>query len=267
MNEILVSQFVSCLSLHFTRATTTKKTDIDDNNIPKILFYAPGNDDGLQRMTSILQELKLNIDSDDDSCHGDDGWILLPLLPKTSYVENNLQSSDLGGLLQYALERARQYTDDGNVVFLGMDSPMLPLQDIITSIAQKQAMLCPADDGGYGMLSVPFQVSSSLVFRNIIWSHSLTGMSQLKALTDMNIGVKIGILMYDIDEPDDVHKLCRRIQQQMETNNMVLYSCSRTTSTSSITSTHPECFYTRKALIESGLFEATAASATQKEDE
>jgi glycosyltransferase A (GT-A) superfamily protein (DUF2064 family) len=46
----------------------------------------------------------------------------------------------------------------GGVVFWGMDSPVLPLDDMVAGLllsTNKQARLCPADDGGYGVLCVP----------------------------------------------------------------------------------------------------------------
>lgn len=115
---------------------------------------------------------------------------------------------------------------DGPVVFLGMDSPEMPLDEIAgvfahyncdvnheTASSLSTAILCPSEDGGYGMLSIPPSVSlSEPVFANVRWSQSLTAISQLKALTDANVPVKIGRLMYDIDEPEDVQALARRLQ-------------------------------------------------------
>jgi len=77
------------------------------------------------------------------------------------------------------------------------------------------ALLCPADDGGYGMLSVPWMADSSQTFGcGIGWSQSLTAISQVKALTDQGIPVRIGTLMHDIDEPEDVQRLCERLKRQ-----------------------------------------------------
>jgi len=110
--------------------------------------------------------------------------------------------------------------DDGDgpvVVFIGMDSPELPLDELVVATATTTAAegtaatLCPAADGGYGMVSIPACVDARRAFRGVRWSHPLTAASQIKALTDCNVPVKLGQLMYDIDEPEDVLDLCRRL--------------------------------------------------------
>jgi hypothetical protein len=71
--------------------------------------------------------------------------------------------------------------------------------------------MCPADDGGYGLLSVPRDAPSSHIFSGVRWSNKLTAVSQLKALSDCNIGISIGKMMNDIDEPGDVVRLAQRL--------------------------------------------------------
>lgn len=173
-------------------------------------------------MESLLDELQIAVQE----------WILMPMSSG-----NDLQSSDLGAKLTDALIRARQQqqqlqstvtndaTKSGPVVFLGMDSPETPLEEIAaifdetsassmssSATTTTTATLLPADDGGYGMLSVPPQAPANIVFSGVRWSQSLTALSQLKALTDANIPVRIGRLMHDIDEPDDVRALVQRLQ-------------------------------------------------------
>jgi hypothetical protein len=237
--------------------------------IHKILLYAPGNEEGLEIMKGILQELDLKEESSPSSSsstninsNSNNGWRLLPM------ISRDLQASHLGDLLEHALKQAREVTPDGGVVFLGMDSPVLALDDIVNGLVlakstSNTALLCPADDGGYGMLCVPPNVPSSRVFRGVQWSHSLTAVSQLKALTDQNIAVTIGTLMQDIDEPEDVQRLCQRLQTEDDDSKkkngmtedgepMVLSLCSGGV-LSCISSHHPLCYHTRKALVESGL--------------
>ena len=224
------------------------------DKIPKLLFYAPGNQEGMSIMTSILQEqlgLKI-IDPSECGKNYSGGWTLLPM------ISQNLQSSNLGDLLEHALERARDITS-GSVVFLGMDSPVIPLDDVVRGLENRSsALLCPADDGGYGMLCVPPNAPSDRIFRNMIWSESLTGMCQLKSLTDQGINVAIGTLMHDIDETEDVKKLCSRLREDADSKTgngqegeMVLNRCSGGT-TSEVSSRHPTCHFTREALTECG---------------
>jgi glycosyltransferase A (GT-A) superfamily protein (DUF2064 family) len=220
--------------------------------IHKILLYAPGNDTALQIMRGILKQLDLKESTSNVDYNG---WKLLPMISK------DLQATNLGTLLEHALDTARQFTT-GGVVFLGMDSPVLPLDDIVAGLLlspnNKQALLCPADDGGYGMLCVPPHAESSKIFSRIQWSHSLTAVSQIKALTDQNIMVGIGTLMHDIDEPEDVQRLCLRLSESnkedttpQNRNATVLDLCSGGHQPI-YASTHPCCYYTRKALMESG---------------
>lgn len=126
----------------------------------------------------------------------------------------------------------------GPVAFVGMDSPELPLDEIANAFQiaspsfanndnnnnnnshdhkkknhnglMGKAYLCPANDGGYGMLCVPSHTPSS-IFENIKWSHPLTAIYQLKRITDSNINVKVGNIMHDIDEPNDVIELAKRL--------------------------------------------------------
>lgn len=262
-------------------------------------------------------------------------WRLLPM------ISPNLESADLGDILQHALERIvdapwnnnhnnnnqatheeeRIIMEDGShhyysdpeefgrksfehysgereklgstsgVVFLGMDSPELKLLEIVkglrlatttTSVEpsddahqRPSAFLCPSDDGGYGMLCVPSSSVKRGIFQNVLWSHPLTAVSQLKALTDACIPVVLGHLMHDIDETEDVHKLCERLsskggkKEKDGTKTVGLELCSTyyhhrstridgkddgssTAMTPSIKSRHPECKYTEQALQKLG---------------
>mmetsp|Transcript_41834 Transcript_41834/g.100842 ORF Transcript_41834/g.100842 Transcript_41834/m.100842 type:complete len:336 (+) Transcript_41834:153-1160(+) len=266
-------------------------------NVNKVLLYAPGDETGLSIMTSILDEIRI------EGCIGTEGecssgtsrrcWRLLPM------ISPNLQSSDLGDILQHALDRVvkapwnqnqeEQNTISTGVVFLGMDSPEIALPDIVKGLqlalmvvdkdgeheaseSRLPALLCPSDDGGYGMLCVPSTSVSKGIFQNVYWSHPLTAVSQLKALTDASIPVVLGQLMHDIDEPEDVTKLCQRLSSRAKigTENKIaaaakpmgLDICSSYESSggggrsaedskvAQVQSTHPECKYTKLALKE-----------------
>jgi glycosyltransferase A (GT-A) superfamily protein (DUF2064 family) len=296
------------------------------------------------------------------------GWTLLPM-----YLSHDLQATDLGHILQDALERARRllllHIDDkhdnycsprmddddddhhhshdpdsmnhdnnyhdrkksrnnnnnnnnslggSSVVFLGMDAPELPLPDIVAALTQEldgdspllslssssyysttRSLMCPADDGGYGMLSLPPAAMAHHVFQGVLWSHPLTAVSQLKALTDQHqhndesdsprpqLSVTLGQLMYDIDEPANVHALCQRLlQQQLQPppspsssqqnaiggngdtphslrNNLVLDQPSSMAVLQQqrqnqdplrrVQSHHPNCYYTQQALVDLGV--------------
>jgi len=198
-------------------------------NTLKVLCYAPKS--GEAQMISIIQYLNLpypmifddNVDIDKEQLN-DISWVLMPM----KSTSDDLTSSSLGDKLEDALVRTRELLDtreDSNkgVLFLGMDSPELPMEEIIHGLQvassssssdenkQGKAHLCPANDGGYGLLSIPYHAPSSNIFKGVRWSHPLTAVSQMKALTDIDVDVTLGKLMFDIDEPNDVKDLAMRL--------------------------------------------------------
>ncbi|KAL7581515.1 hypothetical protein ACA910_022084 [Epithemia clementina (nom. ined.)] len=187
---------------------------IEFENVERILVYAPLT--GEATMKGILEELQV-----------ESQWTLIPMLEYQG--QNNLQSSDLGHKLTHALIQIRQRKNgcEGPVIFLGMDAPEIPLDEIATALTNPQnALLCPALDGGYGMLSVPAHVHAQHVFLPLSaggeggrWSTSLTAVAQIKALTDANVRVRLGRLMQDMDEKQDVQDLCQRLVSQSSTSS------------------------------------------------
>ena len=224
-------------------------------------------------MISILQSLKLLYYSTDshplnegNDCiaqtifetHDTERWYLLPMLPipETNSMSTHqsverdlkdLNSSALGYKLIDALERTRallarhkgHYQQNEAVLFLGMDAPELPIEEIIfgqqvssgipianqndgfDETEQKyrgRAHLCPAADGGFGLLSVPIHAPSN-IFTGVRWSNSLTAVSQLKALTDAGVDVSVGKLMFDVDDPSDVHELASRLLRTSQSSD------------------------------------------------
>lgn len=203
-------------------------------------MYAPRTQAAESQMISILNLLHLPcVTSDTDSCDTT-RWHLLPMISNSAQqsTENksDLTSSSLGDKLIDALDRTRILLAKNknacqcneSVLFLGMDSPEIPIEEVICGLqtssgkfidATRQskhrgkAHLCPANDGGYGLLSVPIHAPST-IFSGVRWSNHLTAVSQLKALTDTGVDVTIGQLMFDIDEPDDVRQLATRLKEK-----------------------------------------------------
>jgi len=251
--------------------------------VRKVLLFAPGTLDGRERMEAILDDLGLTTTSEED-CDASPGqqWHLLPMMSSTQ--SNDLRSHDLGAKLEDALVRVRALssTDDSNnnggggVIFLGMDAPILPLDDMVTGLARAAgnskdagATLCPARDGGYAMLCVPQRADPSKTFSNLYWSHAWTGMSQAKALTDQGIPVSIGTMVRDVDEASDVRELCHHLgigtleetpsanastaattkKKNLEFPGGKWWSPDIAEGRGGVTSSHPTCQFTRQALL------------------
>ncbi len=256
----------------------------------KVLVYAPGSSEGEARMKSILQSLNLSITS---ICEGSsrgvfDGWILLPMASGASKAD--LTSSSLGSKLEDALDKSRQLlakvhemvaTQQTNeaVLFLGMDAPEIPLEEIVhglqTSSKRNKAHMCPADDGGYGMLSVPRNAPSSRIFHGVRWSNKLTAVSQLKALSDCNVDISIGKMMNDVDEPDDVIRLAQRLicsrdsnqDDKSEGKDDVLESLSSDIGSAiRDTDATKDCQYTWKALLDLNVITKSSGEACLNND-
>lgn len=188
-------------------------------------------------------------------------WVLLPMAKSASNTvsRSDLTSSSLGYKLEVTLERTRELIRIANlsninnsnneaVLFLGMDSPELPMEEIVYGLQTSsgnmrllsnrpsnyfqdrcdtfigKAHLCPANDGGYGLVSVPKHAPASKIFSGVRWSNPLTAVSQLKALTDANVDVSVGSLMYDVDEPADVEDLAMRLVRSRKDENKTKYS-------------------------------------------
>eukprot|EP00559_Dactyliosolen_fragilissimus_P007634 CAMPEP_0184858210 /NCGR_PEP_ID=MMETSP0580-20130426/3334_1 /TAXON_ID=1118495 /ORGANISM="Dactyliosolen fragilissimus" /LENGTH=196 /DNA_ID=CAMNT_0027354239 /DNA_START=396 /DNA_END=983 /DNA_ORIENTATION=+ len=118
-------------------------------------------------------------------------------------------------------------SSSSGIIYLGMDAPELPLAEISLALklssrpmildnattidhGRPYAYMNPTSDGGYGMICLPMHTDSS-VFDGVRWSNPLTAISQLKVLSDHGMNIKIGSLMEDIDEPQDLIELAKRL--------------------------------------------------------
>lgn len=199
--------------------------------IAKILYYAPGTSEGRHIMQSLLEELGIV-----------DAVQLVPML------HGDLRSRDLGNQLANALTEAKKLVN-GPIMFLGMDAPELPLDEIRTALTTPtHATLCPSQDGGYGMLTVPHDTPSS-IFDSVLWSHPLTAVSQLKSLSDAQIPIRLGRIMHDIDEPEDVQVLAHRLHNSDALQDFKSLQLSSFSSNNN-TPENSSCLFTNQALEE-----------------
>ena len=180
----------------------------DKTKVMKVLMYAPGNEEGYCIMSGILEDLGLM-----------DEWNLRPMFH--SATKEEMRSSNLGEILNDALQvvkgllETEEKSENCGVVYLGMDSPELPVLEIANALWLSQhgtALLCPANDGGYGLLGIPTNIDvNKNIFAGVRWSDPLTAVSQLKVLSDCGLNVKLGQMMNDIDEYSDLLKLANKL--------------------------------------------------------
>lgn len=124
-------------------------------------------------------------------------------VPLTSQGEG-----DLGDRLRRAADRV--INEGGKVIFIGTDCPGMTA-DLLLSAAdeleRKDAVICPAVDGGYALLGLG-RCQSSL-FMDIPWSTRTVFSLTLQRLELAGFNTKCLEVLQDIDEPDDLAILPR----------------------------------------------------------
>jgi Uncharacterized protein conserved in bacteria (DUF2064) len=243
--------------------------------VVKILLYAPPTDHARTTMRELLQTLNLLND-----------WQLHPVKPIVDgcvqQQPHNVHSSQLSTILSHAVDVGRQQQHHPSnvattVILLGMDAPELPLAEIVAAcrfdpsrrLYHSAALMCPAADGGYGLLVVPPLAPAQSIFDGVLWSHELTALSQLKALSDQGVATVIGPLMHDIDTAHDLDQLVQRLESRtVSESSLDDRGClskpsalvqRRSTGSSDHGPMEPSfvsCHYTRKVLVDLGLLQA-----------
>ena len=239
-----------------------------DSNVDLLLFYAPPTEEGRQIMQSIIEEEKEYMNHNLVK-----QWTLVPVnYNNNTSAENedtpigtSVQSSNLSNVLANAVHTAYQrHSVPTTVVLMGMDAPEVPLAELHAILTQPQtssAVLCPAEDGGYVLLSLPPCSRSFIdrIFQTVhpYWSHPLTALAQIKSLSDVGISTIMGPLVADIDTPEDVQALIQRLRRNEEMSGdiasslhqpSVLVSAEKTNQ-NDMPATNLRCPHTRQALI------------------
>jgi uncharacterized protein len=99
-----------------------------------------------------------------------------------------------------------------SVVFLGTDSPTLPLEyvaDAFASLETADVVLGPATDGGYYLLGCARRLPP--IFERITWSSSSVLADTIAALNDLQWRMSLLPPWYDVDTPDDWEMLCGHV--------------------------------------------------------
>jgi len=172
-----------------------------------ILYFAPSTQE--EELRNILETHSIPVlDKDVKTNDAPNNWTAIPwtLMPMPFH---QLASNNLSQILMSALDYARQSTPGTTTLFLGMDAPEVPLDEVRYACRSRISRICPAADGGYTLLSVPPTIPPC--FDGVLWSHALTCVSQIKAIQQVNGRVEIGRLVHDVDTSQDVIDLQRRL--------------------------------------------------------
>lgn len=110
---------------------------------------------------------------------------------------------DLGERLARAAERATAAGE--RLLLIGTDCPELlaaPLREAALSLERHEAVLYPAQDGGYVLLGL--KRSHASLFRGIAWSTNRVAAQTRERLAALGWSVDIGPTFRDVDEPADL---------------------------------------------------------------
>ena len=119
---------------------------------------------------------------------------------------------DLGARLSHILMNA--LPDPERVVFIGADSPSLPLsylEGAVSSLARHDVVIGPSDDGGYYLIGVSGH--HLCLFNDIAWSTSVVFEQTLARASAA--GLKVDLLpgWFDVDDYAGLCRLRRELQE------------------------------------------------------
>jgi uncharacterized protein len=113
---------------------------------------------------------------------------------------------DLGARLERNLRRA--LTENTRALAVGTDSPGLPVALLVQALAAldtHDAVLGPADDGGFYLLGT--RTCPKGLLSGLPWSSGNTGEKTLARLEDRGLTVKLLAPWFDVDREQDLERL------------------------------------------------------------
>lgn len=111
---------------------------------------------------------------------------------------------DLGERMARAVYRVTTKPQGQPILLMGTDCPELTagiIRDAAAQLAQHDAVLIPAADGGYVLLGLRAHCPG--IFRDMAWSTSSVAAETLRRLAALGLNVWLGPTLHDIDEPAD----------------------------------------------------------------
>ncbi len=92
-----------------------------------------------------------------------------------------------------------------SVIVIGADCPSITpkiLHDAFTALKSHNAVLGPADDGGYYLIGL--KIANSKIFNNITWGTSTVLADTTNNISQLNLKLHLLEKLSDIDEPADL---------------------------------------------------------------
>ena len=118
-------------------------------------------------------------------------------------IERHLQEGeDLGQRMAFAFERAGV-----PAVLIGTDCPRLDadyLQRALAKLKSHDAVLGPAEDGGYGLIGL--QHPNADLFRSIKWGTASVCSETCRVMNQKKLNWSLLPLLWDVDRPEDVKR-------------------------------------------------------------
>jgi len=139
---------------------------------------------------------------------------LLESLPESTIPGFRQEGRDLGERMFRALAgMARDYS---YVLVVGTDHPDLPVSSVARAVQWlrdgAEAVLGPSDDGGYYLIGLPAGSVHEELFSGVEWSTPRVLEQTLSRFAERGMVPELLPLGADIDRPDDLTALRRRLQ-------------------------------------------------------
>jgi uncharacterized protein len=142
-------------------------------------------------------------------------WALDPddPVPDAPFPGLRQRGADLGERLYTALSEAAGEAAEGgaSVAALGSDHPTLPVAlvdrafDLLDQGAD--AVLGPAEDGGYYLIALRAGAVARRLFADIAWSTGRVLPATLERIAELGLRLELLPLASDVDTPDDLRRL------------------------------------------------------------
>ncbi len=118
------------------------------------------------------------------------------------------QGIDLGDRMYQGAKHALSEPGINKVLIVGSDCPTIDehyLDDALEKLNSHDAVLGPAEDGGYGLIGLTRAEPG--LFTNIVWSTNNVCAETCRRMNKFNYSWSLLPLLWDVDRPEDLERL------------------------------------------------------------